>query len=74
MEIALFPINIAPDIVSNTVLLLTWPLWDTAVFDSNVAPAVWILTPLLGPRIGIEDAWHGYPFWNPAMLRESRSH
>lgn len=73
MEVLLFPINVVPDIVSNTLLYATTPIWMNCVGEpGNLWPVVWLGSPVFGPLCGIMDAWHGYPFWNPVALDEHR--
>lgn len=74
-EIALFPVNVVPDIVSNTLVMLTMPVWMPFRDEQgNLWPAIWLFTPILGPACGVMDAWHGYPFWDPVFLDEHRSY
>ena len=73
-EIALFPVNVVPDILSNTLVILTLPAW--APFsgkDYNLLGVIWLMTPIMGPWIGVADAWHGYPFWDPGFFDQDRS-
>ena len=71
VELLLFPINVVPDIVGNTLVLVTIPLWAPFTEEplANL-PALWIGSPLFGPVIGIRDAWRGYPFWRPGAFVE----
>lgn len=74
-EIALFPINVVPDIVGNTAIYASMPLWMWTVEDpGNLWPIVWLGSPIVGPIGGVLDAWHGYPFWDPIALDEHRSY
>lgn len=74
-EIALFPVNVVPDILSNTLVILTIPVWvPFSDRESNLWPVIWLSTPILGPACGVMDAWHGYPFWDPVFLDEHRSY
>jgi hypothetical protein len=69
----LFPVQVAPDIATNTLLDVTLPLWIwTADDPGNLWPMVWIFSPIFGPVEGVLDAWHGYPFWDPVALDEHR--
>lgn len=75
MEIALFPINVAPDVISNTLGMLALPAYYPVVYpDSNTWGLVFIFAPVFGPLAGIKDAWYGYPFWDPAILDPGRSY
>lgn len=72
----LFPINVAPDIVANTVAMLFHPLFASLRGKpiSNIWPIVIVLGPLFGPPCGVVDAWHGYAFWEPVALDEHRKY
>jgi hypothetical protein len=76
LEILLFPINLPPDIVSNTVLTLFNPFCSMAKGEgvSNLWLPISVFSPILGIVGGIMDAWHGYPFWNPIALDEHRKY
>lgn len=75
-EIALFPVNVVPDILSNTLVMLTLPVWMPFCDqkDGNQLPILWLFTPFVGPLMGVWDAWYGYPFWDPVVLDEHRSY
>lgn len=74
--ILLFPINLAPDIVTNTILFLFNPLASMAAGKSvsNIWPIISFVSPVMGPVTGAMDAWYGYPFWNPIALDEHRKY
>jgi hypothetical protein len=76
IEILLSPINLAPDIISNTVLYLFNPICSISKGEdvSNLWFLVSISAPVLGLVTGIMDSWHGYPFWNPVALDEHRKY
>lgn len=76
IEFALFPVNLAPNIVSNTVVFLFNPVVCIMAHRgvSNLWPIVSFLSPAIGPLCGIKDAWYGYPFWNPVALDEHRKY
>ncbi len=75
-EILLFPINLAPDILTNTILFLFNPLASMAAgkIVSNIWPIISFVSPVMGPVTGTMDAWYGYPFWNPVALDEHREY
>lgn len=69
------PVNLIPDIVSNTVILGTIPLWMWADDKSSgMLPVMWLFSPIVGPVMGVADAWNGYPFWDPVALDEHRKY
>lgn len=74
--ILLFPINLVPDIVTNTILFLFNPLVSIAAGKSvsNIWPIISLGSPLMGPVTGTMDACYGYPFWNPIALDEHRKY
>ena len=72
-QVALFPVNLVPDILSNTLVLLAIPLWaPSSDRESNLWPLAWVSAPIVGPVSGVLDAWYGYPFWQPHALEEHR--
>ena len=74
-EIALFPVNVIPDIVGNTAVCVSMPLWIWSVDEpGNLWPIMWLGFPIVGPVGGVLDAWHGYPFWDPIALDEHRKY
>lgn len=76
IELLLSPVNLAPDIVSNTLVLLFNPLFSYIKYGevSNIWPIISITSPILGPIMGTMDSWYGYPFWNPVGLDEHRKY
>ena len=76
LGVLLFPVNLAPDIVTNTTLYMFNPIASTAAGKgvSNIWPIVSVLSPVMGPITGFMDACYGYPFWNPVALDEHREY
>lgn len=76
IELLLFPINLAPDIVANTVLYLFNPVCSMTKGEgvSNLWLPISVLSPVMGPVTGTFDAWYGYPFWDPVALDEDRKY
>jgi len=74
-DIALFPVNVVPDILSNTLVLLAIPVWvPLSGKECGLWPMMWLFAPFMGPAVGVMDAWHRYPFWDPGVLDEHRSY
>jgi hypothetical protein len=70
----LFPLNVAPDVVVDTAwLLVCLPCVATDpspyVRPVDGWPALWLLSPLVGPVWGIVDASQGRPFWHATADR-----
>lgn len=67
----LFPINLAPDIVSNTILC--YGKGVSLFFEYPDEPAwgvlLLIFAPISGIYHGFPDAVEGYPFWSVYLLR-----
>jgi hypothetical protein len=70
----LFPVNVAPDMVSNTVGFLFNAQFADArgVPRSNLYPVITMFAPIWGPVAGVFDAAGGYPFWDPVALDVER--
>lgn len=64
LRVVMFPVNLGPNIVSNTVCTLK---------PGNLWPLQYATWPFIGLPTGIifgvGDAWHGYPFWEPTMIK-----
>jgi hypothetical protein len=58
---ALFPVNAAPDILSN---------FAVGLYPGNLWPIQYALLPFSSLYWGITDAAHGYPFWSPTAPYE----
>ena len=75
IEITLFPVNVVPNIVSNTFIYLFNPIVSLMIGkSSNLWPIISFISPVLGPIAGVVDAWYGYPFWAPVALDEHRKY
>ncbi len=61
LAIALFPIQVVPDVLANAVVALN---------PGNLWPIQYLLYPFSVPYWGITDAWEGRPFWDPSALYE----
>lgn len=61
LAIALFPIQLIPDVLANAVVALK---------PGNLWPIQYLLYPLFVPYWGVTDAWEGRPFWDPSALYE----
>ncbi len=74
--ILLFPVNLVPDIISNTIVFLFNHKFSDARGEprSNLWPVIIMLAPCMGPISGILDAASGYPFWDPVALEEHRKY
>ena len=72
----LFPINVVPDMLSNTLLFALNPLASLVRGQepSNVWPLITVASPIMGPLSGLMDALGGYPFWKPVALDEHRNY
>ncbi len=72
----LLPVNVVPDILSNTLLYLFNPIVSLVQGQepSGLWPFCMVTSPLLGPLCGFMDARAGYPFWQPVALDEHRSY
>ena len=74
----LFPLQLGPDIVSNTAVGLLLPFISLAHEDphwgGNLKGLVWVLSPIFGPVVGVHDAWHGYGFWQPGIMPKEQLH
>ena len=71
----LFPLNLVPDVLSNTLVYVVWspcvigemlvsdePAWGIMCIFS------WPYGLLFSSAVGVHDAWCGVPFWNPSIL------
>jgi len=73
MHTLLFPINVVPNIVTNTVLM---PVFGIGYFATDQAihgfpPSCMVTTfPIFGPLLGISDAAQGKPFWKTTILED----
>ncbi len=71
-DFLLFPINIVPDIVTNTILCFGKGI--NLVFEYPSEPAwgvmLFMLAPFSGIYHGFGDAVEGYPFWSVFLLRK----
>jgi hypothetical protein len=61
LAIALFPVQVVPDIIANAIV---------ALYPGNLWPLQYLLYPVSVPYWGITDAWEGRPFWDPSALHE----
>ena len=61
LAIALFPVQLVPDIFANAIV---------ALYPGNLWPIQYLLYPFSVPYWGITDAWEGRPFWDPSALYE----
>jgi hypothetical protein len=61
LAIALFPIQLVPDVLANAVV---------ALVPGSLWPLQYLLYPISVPYWGITDAWEGRPFWDPSALYE----
>ena len=59
LAVALFPVQVVPDILANAVVALT---------PGNLWPIQYALYPLSVLIWGVGDAWEGRPFWDPTAL------
>lgn len=61
LAIALFPVQLLPDIATNA---------NVALYPGNLWPIQYLLYPISVPYWGLTDAWEGRPFWDPSALHE----
>jgi hypothetical protein len=75
-RIALFPLNVVPDVVVDAGSLVLLPVWMFGADEpAGGWPSYWLGSPLIGPLWGLSDAGHGRPFWRtmgPEMVERLR--
>ena len=75
----LFPLNLVPDVLSNTLVYVVWspcvigemlvsdePAWGIMCIFS------WPYGLLFSSAVGVHDAWCGIPFWDPSILESGK--
>ena len=79
LAVPLIPVNIVPNVVVDTGTLLLLPFWamssEREPFSSWPVP--WLVSPVVGPVLGIADTTHGRPFWRataPDLARWVTNH
>lgn len=60
-RVALAPVNIVPNVVSNFI---------AGLYPTTIWPAQYVLLPFSAIGWGIQDTFLGYPFWSPSALYE----
>ena len=59
LAVTLFPINLIPCTLANYIASLK---------PGNLWPIQYMLWPISGLAWGIQDAFYGYPFWEPSAI------
>lgn len=71
-----FVLLVAPNMVSNTLFFFFNPVVSIVRDESpsNLWPLITLASPVMGAVAGVQDAAHGYGFWEPLALDEKREY